>query len=133
MSADETTIRRIIDDMCAIENGKLGGRSHHTDDCIFIRPTGNPLDMKGWDDMMNSPDVKVTSNELKEVHRVDICGDMAYAIYTSHGVFNFKGTDNDDIAVFSVVMKRINGTWKVVFGQRSSGRGPQEPLPNFNF
>ena len=133
-NVDTTAIRQIVEDNCTLNaDGKLGGRNHFTDDCLFIRPTGNPLDMRGWDAMMNSADVKMVSSALKDIHKIEVHGEMAFVIYTSHSVFNFKGVDNDDIAVFTLVCKKIDGTWKIVHGQRSSGRGPEEPLPSFNF
>ena len=42
----------------------------------------------------------------------------AYVCYSSHAKFTYKGTENDDVAVFSSIMKKKNGVWKVVHGQR---------------
>ena len=56
---------------------------------------------------------------------------MAYVCYTSHGKFSYKGTANDDIAVFTSVLKKGEDGWKVVMGQRSTGRGPEESAPQF--
>ena len=58
-------------------------------------------------------------------------GDMAYVCYTTHDKFNYKGTQNDDIAVLTSVLQRVDGSWKVVHGQRSTGRKPEEGLPQF--
>ncbi len=46
--------------------------------------------------------------------------------------FTYKGTENDDVAVFTSVLQKVNGKWVVVHGQRSSGRTPSEPAPQFN-
>ena len=54
------------------------------------------------------------------------------ACYTSHAKFNYKGNENDDIAVFTGVFKKSDGVWKLTFGQRSSGRKPEDELPSFN-
>ena len=72
-NVDTAEIRRIVEDNCTLAaDGKLGGRNHFADDCLFIRPTGNPLDMRGWDAMMNSADVKMVSSALKDIHKIDI-------------------------------------------------------------
>ena len=42
-----------------------------------------------------------------------------------------KGTPNDDVAVFTNVLQKVNGKWMVVMGQRSTGRKPEESLPQF--
>jgi len=126
---DEQQVKDIVNDMCNVDY-KLG-MSHMHDDCVFVRPTGNPLTKEGWLKMMTSEDVSVTSNKLLTINKLQVSGDMAYVCYTSHGVFNYKGTDNDDVAVLSSVLHRVNGEWKIVYGQRSSGRKPTEPLPQF--
>ena len=97
---------------------------HMSDDCVFVRPSGNPLDKAGWDAMMNNADVSVTSNELVGINKLKIVGDLAYVCYTTHGVFNYKGTENNDVAVLTSVLQKVNGCWKVVHGQRSTGHSP---------
>ena len=124
---DESKLKSIIEELTSLE----GGRHHMHKNCIFIRPTGNPLNMQQWDEMMNSDDVKMTYSKLLTINKLDIVGDMAYACYTSHTKFNFKGTENDDIAVFTGVFKKLDGVWKMTFGQRSTGRKPEEDLPKF--
>ena len=107
------------------------GMKHTHDDCLFIRPTGNPLNMDGWDAMMTNENVRVDSNELVSINKLKVVGDMAYVCYTNHGKFNYMGTENDDIAVLTSVLERVDGRWVVVHGQRSSGRKPTEELPSF--
>ena len=108
------------------------GMRHTHDDCLFIRPTGNPLDMKGWDAMMNNDKVRVDSNELVSINKMKIVGDMAFVCYTNHGKFNYMGNENDDIAVLTSVLQRVDGRWIVIHGQRSTGRSPNDPLPVFS-
>jgi len=126
---DEEKIHAIINDMCNVDHTL--GTQHMGESCVFIRPTGNPLNKEQWDSMMNNSDVSVESNELLNVHKLHIVGDMAFACYTNHGKFNYKGTDNDDVAVLTSIFQKIDGTWRVVHGQRSTGRSPDEPLPTF--
>ena len=128
---DKAEIEKIINDMVVLRDEKMHGHEHMTDNCHFIRPSGNPLTRQSWIDMMNSPDVKVTHSELIKINKLEVVGDMAYACYTTHGKFNYKGTENDDIAVLTLILRKINGVWKVVHGQRSTGRKPSDPLPEF--
>ena len=39
---------------------------------------------------------------------------MAYACYTTHSKFNYKGTDNNDVAVFTGIFVKRDGMWKMV-------------------
>jgi len=80
---------------------------------------------------MNNADVKVESNELLRVYKLHIVGDLAYACYTTHGKFSYKGQPNDDVAVLSAVFRKTAGNWEVVHGQRSTGRSPDAPPPEF--
>lgn len=105
------------------------------EDAVFVRPTGNPLTKQQWVGMLNSPDVKIVSNEVKAFHRVDVhpAKDWALLCYTTHAKFNYKGTDNDDVSVFSVIVKRGNdNTWKLSWLQRSTGRSPTDEMPKFD-
>jgi hypothetical protein len=126
-SDDDKKLRSIIEEITSMDRGR-----HHMDDsCVFVRPTGNPLNMEQWDQMMNSDDVKMTHSKLVGINKLEIFGNMAYACYTSHTRFNFKGTENDDVAVFTGVFRKSDGVWKMVFGQRSTGRKPEEEMPQF--
>jgi ketosteroid isomerase-like protein len=102
-------------------------------DMIVIRPTGNPMGQNTWKSMMSGEDVKATFNNLLSFEKLDISDDctMAWAIYTNHAQFVYKGTENDDVAVFTSICKKIDGTWKIVCSQRSTGRKPDEERPNF--
>ena len=128
--SDREQIKDVVGDMCNKDH--TVGMRHMSENCVFIRPSGNPLDKKGWNDMMNNDDVTVTSSELMSINKLHVVGDMAHVCYTSHGKFTYKGTENDDVAVFTSVLQKVNGRWMVVHGQRSSGRTPGEPAPQFN-
>ena len=131
MKTDEEKVKQVVEDMCNVDY-KVGMKNMH-DDCVFIRPSGNPLDKKGWEEMMSNTDVKVESSKLVSINKLSICGCCAYVCYTQHGKFNYKGTENNDVAVFTSVMKKVNGKWMLVQGQRSTGRQPSDSLPNFKF
>lgn len=126
---DEEQIKEVVRDMCNKDHRV--GMKHTHGDCLFIRPSGNPLTMEGWDAMMNNDKVNVESNDLVSINKMRIVGDMAYVCYTNHGKFNYMGNENDDIAVLTSVLERVNGKWMVVHGQRSTGRSPSEAAPTF--
>lgn len=128
-TSDTDQIKSIIEDMCHKDH-TVGNRHMH-ESCTFIRPSGNPLDVKGWNDMMTNDDVTVESSKLLNINKLRISENMAYVCYTSHGKFTYKGTENDDVAVFTSILEKTNGRWQVVFGQRSTGRKPSDKPPNF--
>tara|TARA_B100001063_G_scaffold46185_1_gene40021 strand:- start:13200 stop:13601 length:402 start_codon:yes stop_codon:yes gene_type:complete len=129
---DDQTLRSLIRKITTWDNNTPTGRPHMLDNCIFIRPTGNPLNMNQWDAMMNSADVTGASSTLLGIHRLHIEGNMAFACYTTHSKFNYKGIDNDDVAVFTGVFVKQNDMWKMAHGQRSTGRSPDVVGPNFD-
>lgn len=128
-STDRDRVEQVIIDMCNKDHNV--GMKHMHKDCVFVRPTGNPLNKDGWDNMMNNEDVIVESNDLVTINKLKVVGDMAFVCYTTHGKFSYKGTVNDDIAVLSTVLQRVDGKWLVVHGQRSTGRKPSEEPPHF--
>ena len=127
--SDRERIEDVVRDMCHKDH--TVGMKHMGKDCVFIRPTGNPLNREQWEKMMTNSDVSVESNELVSINKLEICGDMAFVCYTTHGKFNYKGTANDDIAVLTSVLQRVDGHWVVVHGQRSTGRSPTADPPKF--
>ena len=127
--SDKEQIEDVVKAMCNKDHRV--GMAHTHDDCLFIRPTGNPLNMEGWEKMMTNDDVSVECNDLVSINKMEVCGDMAYVCYTNHGRFNYKGTPNDDIAVLTSVLKKVDGRWLVVHGQRSTGRSPTDAPPVF--
>ena len=129
--SNEDQLRNIISDMANMNGQKNPGREHMDQSCLFIRPSGNPLTMEGWDKMMNSDDVFMTDSSLVSVNKLEVDSNMAYACYTIHSKFNYKGTENDDIAVFTGVFQKKNDKWKLVHGQRSTGRPPDQDIPHF--
>ncbi len=129
MKTDEEKVKDVVKDMC--DKDYKVGMKHMHDECVFIRPSGNPLDKKGWEEMMSNDDVKVESSELVSVNKVTVCGSCAYVCYTQHGKFTYKGVENDDVAVFTCVLRKEGGVWKVVQGQRSTGRKPTDEAPKF--
>ena len=129
MKTDEEMVEDVVRDMC--HKDYEVGMKHMGDDCVFVRPSGNPLNKEGWIEMMTNDDVKVESNDLVSINKLKVNGDMAYVCYTTHGKFSYKGTSNDDIAVLTSVLQRVNGEWQVVHGQRSTGRSPSESAPSF--
>ena len=126
---DKQQIEEIIEDMCHKDHNKA--MHHMVNDCVFIRPTGNPLTKSGWDEMMNNPNVSVEDSSLLSINKLQIMGNAAYVCYTAHNKFNYMGNANDDIAVFTSVLQKTNGVWSVVHGQRSTGRTPDSDLPKF--
>ena len=81
--------------------------------------------------MMTNEDVNVESSKLVSINKLLIEGNMAYVCYISHGRFTYKGTPNDDVAVFTNVLQKVNGKWMVVMRQRSTRRKPEDSLPKF--
>ena len=103
----EKILKQIITDLCALKDGAPGGRQHMDKDCLFIRPTGNPLNLEEWDEMMNREDVDIIQSKLISINKLQVVDEMAYACYTAHSEFNIDGESNDDIAVFSAVFNKI--------------------------
>ena len=130
MKTDEEQVRDVIRDMCHKDHSLA--MKHMSDDCVFIRPTGNPLTKDGWNNMMNDDAVSVELSELVSINKLHVCGDMAWVCYTNHGIFNYMGNSNDDVAVLTAVLQRVDGKWSVVHGQRSTGRNPSDVPPKFD-
>jgi ketosteroid isomerase-like protein len=128
---DESQIRNIISEMANMNGSQNPGRQHMSDSCLFIRPSGNPLTMEAYDEMMKMMMNSKLESSLVSINKIEVDGNMAYACYTTHSKFIYEETENDDVAVFTGVFHKKNGRWQLVHGQRSTGRTPDQELPQF--
>ena len=109
------------------------------DEMVFIRPSGNPMDMKGFKGMWSSGMITEASSELVSVDTIRFAGLLScwpkvlpapigavcVVTYTSHDKFKFQGNENDDIAKFSAVLeKSLAGGWHICHVHRATGQTP---------
>ena len=87
---DEQAIRAIIKEV-ASQYSPDKVTTHLDDGYTFIRPSGNPLDVKGFKAMMSSDDVTVKFAKLLSIHKLEVGEKLAYACYTQHAQFSYKG------------------------------------------
>eukprot|EP01084_Bolivina_argentea_P027985 52044_1 len=79
------------------------------DAMTMIRPSGNPLNKKQWIEMCESEDLKVTHSKLISINKLEVGKVMSYACWIQHDRFEYKGVKNDDVSVFSAVLKKDAG------------------------
>ena len=92
-----------------------------TEDFLAVRPSGNPIYAQEWAYMFNSKDLVAESSELIKTHKIEIYGDIAYAVFTLNEIFSYKGNQNIDLSTYTCIFKNENGTWKYAWMQRSQG------------
>ena len=93
-----------------------------TSDFLFIRPSGNPISAKGFEEMMNSGDVVQEKAEITKIHRFEfLSSDVAMCVFTLGAKFTYKGTLNDDLPTVTSIFKKVEDIWKIHWMQRSSG------------
>ena len=61
-----------------------------TQDFLAVRPSGNPISAKGLVGMFNSKDLVADSSALVKTHKIEIFGDMAYAVFILNEIFSYK-------------------------------------------
>ena len=93
-----------------------------TQDFLFIRPSGNPLTAKGFEEMMSSGDVIQEKAEITKIHKFEFLSpDVVLCIFTLGSKFIYKGTPNDDLPTVTSIFKKVDQLWKIHWIQRSSG------------
>ena len=93
-----------------------------TPDFLFIRPSGNPITAKGFEEMMNSGDVVQEKAEITKIHRFEFLSmDVAMCVFTLGAKFTYKGTLNDDLPTVTSIFKKVGDVWKIHWMHRSSG------------
>ena len=96
--------------------------NHATPDFLSIRPSGNPLSAKGFEEMINSGDVVQEKAEITKIHRFELLSsEVAMCVFTLGAKFTYKGTLNDDLPTVTSIFKKEGNIWKIHWLQRSSG------------
>ena len=126
MSDSKLLIENICNDMASGNWDK-----HWAENAYMIRPSGNPLTLEQNNLMRASNDIVITKEEMVKINSVEVMGDVATACFTVHQMFNYKGTENNDISVVLAIFKKIDGVWKMITGSRSQGRSPDVEMQSF--
>ena len=94
-----------------------------TSDFLLIRPSGNPISAKGFEEMMSSGDVVQEKAEITKIHKFEfLSADVAMCVFTLGAKFSYKGTANDDLCQLSPPSsKRLMG-----FGKSIGCKGHKE-------
>ena len=92
-----------------------------TEDFLAVRPSGNPISANGLVRMFDSKDLVAESSELVKIHKIEIYGEIAYAVFTLKEIFSYKGNQNKDLSTYTCIFKNENIAWKYSWMQRSQG------------
>ena len=95
--------------------------SNVTQDFLAIRPSGNPITAEGLVGMYSNADLVVELSELVKIHRLEANLVWGFAAFTLKEAFSFKGEQNNDLSSYSMIFKKVDGTWRISWMQRSSG------------
>ena len=92
-----------------------------TPDFLFIRPSGNPIDTTGFEQMITG-DIVQEKAEITKIHRFEFLNEtIVMCIFTLGSKFTYKGTLNDDLPTVTSIFKKENNVWKIHWMQRSTG------------
>ena len=92
-----------------------------TPDFLFIRPSGNPIDAKGFEQMITG-DIAQEKAEITKIHRFEFLSEnIVMCIFTLGSKFTYKETANDDLPTVTSIFKKVNNVWKIHWMQRSTG------------
>mgnify|MGYP003344185676 FL=1 len=117
----ETDIRALLNEFASIERTGDFFLEHGTEDFLFIRPSGNPLDAEGFSEMFKNGDITIHTAEFVALERLNFHGNVAIAVFTMKGNFTFQGQANADTYVATALLRNVDGEWKFALFQRSSG------------
>ncbi len=92
-----------------------------TPDFLLIRPSGNPIDAKGFEQMITG-DIVQEKSEITKIHRFEFLSEtVVMCIFTLCSKFSYKGTPNNDLPTITSIFKKVNNVWQIHWMQRSTG------------
>ena len=122
MLSDEEDITQLIENFTANDYGEFL-LNNATEDFLFIRPSGNPIDASGFIEMRTSGDLSCDGyTDVKKIHKLEfLSDDVAMCVFTLRSSFIYKDIQNSDLATVTAILKKINNQWKLSWMHRSSG------------
>ena len=118
---DKETILALLSEFANPEKMASFFVKNATSDFLFIRPSGNPIDAKGFKQMI-SGDVVQEKAEITKIHRFEFLSEnIVMCIFTLGSKFTYKGTPNDDLPTVTSIFKKLDNDWKICWMQRSAG------------
>ena len=119
----EEEILSILKDFASTERMGSFFVDNATSDFLFIRPSGNPINAKCFQEMWSSGDLVLESAEITKVHKLELLApEAAICVFTLRSKFTNKGTENDNLPTVTSIFKEIDQQWKVTLRQRSTGQ-----------
>ena len=105
-----------------------------SENCVIIEDSGDALTRDQWLNKMTAQDVNVFMYNTLCINRIEVSEDctMGYAVYTGHSQIIIKNKPCDDVRIVSLVFKKFESDWMVVYMQQSMGRHPRKSIPEFN-
>jgi len=92
-----------------------------TPDFLFIRPSGNPIDAKGFEQMIIG-DIVQEKAEITKIHRFEFLSEnIVMCIFTLGSNFTYKVTPYDDLPTVTSIFNKVNYVRKIHWMQRSTG------------
>ena len=122
MLSDEENITQLIENFTANDYGEFL-LNNATEDFLFIRPSGNPIDASGFIEMRTSGDLSCDGyTDVKKIHKLEfLSDDAAMCVFTLRSSFIYKDIQNSDLATVTTIIKKINNQWIFSWMHRSSG------------
>ncbi len=118
---DKETIISLLNEFANPKNTASFFIDNATPDFLFIRPSGNPIDAKGFEQMITS-DIVQEKGEITKIHRFEFLSEnIVMCIFTLGSKFTYKGKLNNDFPTVTSIFKKVNNAWKIHWMQRSTG------------
>ena len=111
----------LVDDDAAWQAFWFG---NHTPDFLFIRPSGNPLNLKGLMKQLSEGEITNYEEDVIMVDSIKLLGDQTIAVivYRSETRYFYKGTKVEDTRTNTIVLVWHEGRPKITSVQRSMGK-----------
>ena len=119
---DQDEIFSLLENLAAAQYYHEFLRENGTNDFLFIRPSGNPIDVDGLEKMTLCGDVIDNYSEIIDIHKLEFFSDInAMCVFTMRENMEYKGISNNDLALYTSILKKANSKWIFAFMHRSSG------------
>ena len=120
--SNKKEILDLLENLAAAEHYHEFLRKNGTTDFLFIRPSGNPIGADGFEKMTLCGDVIDNYSEIIDIEKLEFHTDTsAMCVFIMRENFEYKGIKNDDVAIYTSILKKIKNQWMFSFIHRSSG------------
>ncbi len=133
-ASDKAPLLELVDAFAGDTDGSFF-TAHATPEFHYVSASGEAYTAEEYATRATAGNTVITDTSLHQLHKVDVGDTMAFAVLTLATRYTCFMVPNEEVFEATLIFKKegASNDWRIALAQRSAGRLPNDPTPNFYF